>query len=59
MSVDVDNADTDLITYDPTAQDPWFFTHSTGNGAVFDSTLIEIHGPGGIQFSFTGEFNYM
>ncbi|OCH84396.1 hypothetical protein OBBRIDRAFT_891814 [Obba rivulosa] len=54
MSVDVDNADTDQITYDPTAQDPWFFTHSTGNGGVFDSTLSEIHGPGGIEFTFTG-----
>ncbi|KAI0920924.1 hypothetical protein AcV7_002920 [Taiwanofungus camphoratus] len=43
-----------MIEYDPTGADPWFFTHSTGNGGVFDSTLSEVHGPAGVVFRFNG-----
>ncbi|KAI0920923.1 hypothetical protein AcV7_002920 [Taiwanofungus camphoratus] len=53
-AIDVDSADTSQIEYDPTGADPWFFTHSTGNGGVFDSTLSEVHGPAGVVFRFNG-----
>ncbi|KAI0960421.1 hypothetical protein AcW1_004940 [Taiwanofungus camphoratus] len=43
-----------MIEYDPTGADPWFFTHSTGNGGIFDSTLSEVHGPAGVVFRFNG-----